>query len=1124
MPTSFTALETGARGVLYGADGQAPATWVGYYLPLAASSGNPPSALTLDASWSGYWGNPMQQVNGGCYVFLPGQPPVGTADALDALLAQLNSGYQGRAYRYVLWVPALGKPLTPVGAIPFAQKSPGSNTGAVVQAATVALRTLQLGVDAGVTLALGDDEASLVAGPAANARLHLNQTRGTPSEVGSVTAGATIALAGANPGGIAFDMTLTVYGQQVSNDFATLVVGVKYFYAEGTVVKSQLCPILGVPSGDTTMPFSVALDPLHATDATRTLFTFQGGSAFSTSLRTTTGIPLTLDPVVGSAGLALASDKLTPVSGGAQIDSYYAVLWGAFTIGAGANVPAGPLPLLCGTSGLEAVSVTPAIEGGYAGDTLHFAVGQPAYAPTFPPVTVSLDDPSKAGLDQPKLDATMTTAWVSVTPAAGGGAPGYYTQPHGAPLFGGGASTLGLLPLVEQPVSSAAASFPLAAYGGTALAPAPDGFDPALLPAFEQAVLSPTRRAVLTPGRTSAALAVRAGNGDVPKATSPQGFLVTLGNAGSWASLLLAQTLDDAGTHTLEFAPVDSRVQAAFQTNQLSLVATQAAWDAPSFQNSIAIEDWPFQLAVGEGQTFGSYSNVLIAKFCHGKLADLIKDPNRWTDAGVFNVTASNELIAVSEWLQSYFQAAHDSKDPAFANFNAIAADDDWQGVLCLRVDVPLDQLPAQVGALRAGLPQSSFYAHHLGIEVSKVDETLSVSGSSSLFGLIDYLDPVYAQAIANGGDPNTPVPPEPGATYDFKVLRLLVVFENSEVKDFQSKSQVTLNEWFGDKVLATRMAASGGTVTNSIVIDGALQRHDGQPVYLFASAVDTVFGLDSNVLTSVEVVSTSLTTIVDSPTGLSTFRFAFSGFLSFAALPGVDAFAFAPPGKTTSGGGLAYSDLFLDMGFEPSASPPRTFAFTPDRIAFDPALSTPRTGSLYAALPLTLKGLVIGGKGGPTKQGFLPVSMQGVKLASLGDQWYGLLFDFDLGTPGALAAEAGWTAGLVVAWSPGSRSGAATARAAAGMQLPGAGGESKLLSLQGVIKLTIGQIQLSCVPGGAYLLQLTQIALHFLSLQFPPSGSTAFYLFGDPAAQPGQRSTTAWYAAYAKPKKELTA
>ena len=1116
MPITFITNQAGQHGVLYGAGGQASPTWVGYYLPLAAAGGSAPATLTLDASWSDYWGNPMKRVNGGCYVLLAEQPPAGTADALDALLAKLNAGFQGRAYRYLLWcpAPASGGPLTTSGAVPFAPKTTGSQVGAVFGGGTLTIGSLELAVPSGIVLQPGDDGASITASTAGSARFALSQTRGTPTGVGAIAGGATIALAGLTAGGLALGIDLTVYSQTVNNDFATLCAGVKYFYEDGGVVKSQLSPILGVPSGNTTMPFAAILDPLHPFDETHTRLTFKAGSPFSTSLVTTTGIPLTLNPAVGDAGLALAADRVTPVSGGAQVDSSYAVLSGAYTIGAGAPCPPGPLPLLCGTSGLEAVSVTPTRSGGYAGDTLRFHVGQPAFAPGFPPVTATLDDPSSAGLHHARLDTRLTTAYASIAPATGGASAQYFAQPHGAPLFGGG-RTLGLLPLLEQPLSDATAPFPLAAYGGASPEPVPDGFDPAELAAFEQAVLSPVRRDALLASKPVTAAEAEAGDGAGTKATSPQGFVVTLGGGSSWASLLLAQTASQGTTTTLEFAtPVDSRVQAAFQTNQLALVATQRAWDPSTFANDIAIEGWPFHVAIGEEQAFGSYSNVMIAKFCHGKLTDLVADPKRWTDAKTFNAQADSELVAVSQWVQSYVGDAVASTAAEFEHFKTIATSEDWQGILLLRVDVPLDDLPPQVGALRAGLSQSTFYAHHLGIEVSKVDESLSVDGSSSLFGLIDYVDPAYAAALAAGASPQTPIPPAPGLTYDFKVLRMLVVFENSEVKEFQSTSQVTLNQWFGDGVLKTR-TGDGATVTNSIIIDGALQRHDGQPVYTFASAVDTVFDLDSNVLPSVEVLTTTLTTLVDSPTGLSTFRFAFSGRLAFAALPGLDAFSFA---------GLAFTDLFLDLGFDPSAAVPRTFTFDPGKIAFDAAVSTARPASMYAALPLTLTGLVVGGSGGPSKLGYLDVQLPDVKRSSLPDAWYGLQFDLDLGTPGALAAEVGWTASLVLAWGPGSGKTATTARAAVGLHLPGAGGQSKLLSLQGVLKLTIGDLQLRCVEGGAYMLTLRSIALHFLALQFPPSGSTAFYLFGKPGATPGERSPLAWYGAYAAAQQKALA
>lgn len=1166
MPTTFTTLQTGRNGVLYGADGSTAPTWLGYYLPLAPAGGSgpptgtAPPTLTLDASWSGYWGTPMKCLNGGCYVFLDGVPAAGLADAVDATLAALNTKQGGRAYRYLLWFGAhrTGKPLVAFGTVPFVAPTGSATAAAVYPDGGLTISSLSLAVPSGLTLQPSTDGATLQLGIAGTARLKLSQTRGSTTTVGSIGGGATIALGGLTTGGLALTagIDLTIYSPTVNNALVTLCAGVKYFYevapaGKPAVVKSQLSPILGIPTGPKTISFDAILDPLRPFDETHTRFTFAAGSPFSSSLLTTTGIPLTLNPVVGSAGFALAADRVTPVGGGPQVDSAYAVLAGSYVIGAGAACPAGPLPLLCGTSGLEAMHVTPTVANGYPGDVLTFHTGQPAFAPGFPPVTASLDDPNASGTTGVRLSGRLTTAYASIAPASGGATAQYYAQPHGAPLFSGG-SGLGLLPLLERPLANATASFPLAAYGGAAPEPVPDGFDSGAIAAFEQAVLSPVRREALLATTSGAAEPVlRAGalpsDDDGLKATSPQGFVVTLGGAASWTSLLLAQTTSaasdttpqEAGTKTLEFLAagtppaIDPAVQAAFQTNQLALVVTdpKTPWVAatnpptagvdPTFANQIAIEGWPFDVAVGKEQAFGSYSNVMIAKFCHGKLADLVADPKRWTDAATFNDASNDGLVAVSQWVQGYIADGVASPGAEFDHFREIVGSDDWQGVLILKVDVPLKDLPPQVGALRAGLSGSTFYAHHLGIEVSKVDATLAIEGSSSLFGLIDYVDPVYATALASGAPANTPVPPAPGVTYDFKVLRMLVVFENSEVKEFKSTSQVTLNEWFGDPVLNTRLGATGGTVTNSIVIDGSLQRHDGQPVYTFGSAVDTVFDLNSNVLPSVEVLTTSLTTISDSSTGPSTFRFSFNGYLTFAALPGLDAFSFGPPGTATSGGGLAYTDLFLDLVFDPQSAVPRVFTFDPGKIAFDSAVSTPRPGSLYSAFPLTLKGLTAGGKGGTAGLGYLDVALPDVKRSSLGDAWYGLEFDLDLGTPGALAAEVGWTASFILAWAPGSVTTGKTARASVGLHLPGAGGQAKMLSLQGVLKLTIGDLQLRQVPaqgGGAdaYMLTLRSIALHFLALQFPPSGSTAFYLFGQPGATPGVRSPLAWYGAYA--------
>jgi hypothetical protein len=86
-------------------------------------------------------------------------------------------------------------------------------------------------------------------------------------------------------------------------------------------------------------------------------------------------------------------------------------------------------------------------------------------------------------------------------------------------------------------------------------------------------------------------------------------------------------------------------------------------------------------------------------------------------------------------------------------------------------------------------------------------------------------------------------------------------------------------------------------------------------------------------------------------------------------------------------------------------------------------------------------------------------------------------------------------------------------------MKLPGAGGgDTKLLSLQGVFKLSVGDIELDIGEtddgSQAYLMKLSQIALKFFGISFPPSGNTIVFLFGDPARH-GAGSRMGWYAAY---------
>lgn len=1115
-PVEFVRLQLEAGvGALYALDPLPSGAWVGCFLP-AVVEPEPPASLSLEAAWANYWGSPIRKVGGGCYVVLA-QPPPGNAVAEIAnTIEGIVDG--GTPYRYLLWLtPSLsGAALEALGAIPFAQSSPESANGSVTgEAAAIHLRTLELRCDMGMTVSFQEPEAAIVLRRAGNATLHLIQSIANPVEVGTVTSTVSpVPLAGALAGGVELAMELRAQAQAGANDLLTLQAGLKYFYPEGERIRSQRFPILGLPVQAGTIACAGTVDPLHPTDEGRTRLTVTSAPTFGCGLRAITGTALTLTPAQG-AGFALAPDRVTSrVHEGEQIDSYYAVISGAWSLGFAGQAPGPVLPLLCGLSGLETVDVAPA-HGEYAGDSIVFETGKPAFAPRFPPATASLQQPGQKGVGGPWLEGKMTTAWARVVQGSKPPAPNAYkAQANGAPLFKSGA-TAGFLEHLDTKLSVATPAFPLAVYGEIPAGSPQDAFPAAQVPVFEQSVIAPERRAALVPSPGSPLSAeLAAGEEEAHRAATPQGFLVELEQGGKWSSLLLARSREAGEEHSLEFKPVDPKLQATLLTNNLFLVVTAPPWTS-GFQSLIDIEGWPFSLETGVKQSFGNYSNVLLFKFCRGKLRDLIADPRRWTDPLDFNPTGENELLAVSVWLQEYVAAAE--RQPAgegFEHFNEIVDSDEWRGVLALNVTVPLEELPTQVQALRAGLPSSSFHAHHIGIEITQIDAAgeLSLAGSSSLFGLIHYLDPAYAQALASGANPNMPVAPAAGQTYDFKVLRLVVEFANSTVVSFQTKSQVTVNEWFGDHV-SEAIGPGGIRVANSIVIDGVLQHHDALPVYVFGSNAETVYELSGGALRYVDVQSTALNVIKVAPpkTGPSEYRFSFAGALGFAAIEGLDALSFGDRERPREG--LAFANFSVNLAFDPRAAQPRIFSPSLAQLALDPGQSVARAGSFYGAFPLKLQGLLSGSgsQATPTSQGFTTVSLPGPKLEALGEQWYGVALDLDVGGPGALAAQAGWTATLLLGWSP-AQTGDSRPRMQVGMKLPGAGAQANLLSLQGVLKLAVGQIVLTC--GGsppAYLLRLTDIALSLLILRFPPSGGTALYLFGDA----GQRTPLAWFAAY---------
>jgi hypothetical protein len=256
---------------------------------------------------------------------------------------------------------------------------------------------------------------------------------------------------------------------------------------------------------------------------------------------------------------------------------------------------------------------------------------------------------------------------------------------------------------------------------------------------------------------------------------------------------------------------------------------------------------------------------VLIFKFRTGTLEELVKNPQLWTQAADFSLPGDSadesELVILSQWLQGYIEHAKGQTSPFYEHFVTIATSEAWTGILALCVDIK--GVPNQLEGLLGGIDQTRFNAHHLGIEISHINgSTISMEGDSSMFGLIDYVDPNY--------DPRSgqqPIAPASGALYDFKVLTLQALFENTAVKDFKSLAQLTLNSLFGQPV--ARMGDSSN-LYNTIVLKGSYQHQGGQTLYILDTLDDNTFYFDSNILNKVEIVKAQFTVSISGASSIS--------------------------------------------------------------------------------------------------------------------------------------------------------------------------------------------------------------------------------------------------------------
>lgn len=1101
--------QTAAVPQLYQATDNGAATpgTVLYLLPQNIQG--PPATISFTDAWTLYTG---------VYIFLESALAPGTEQAFAQAAWNFLSDPRQKSTRFAWFNPPDTSGLLTGPTIGIYQSGGGSPGTGLMTSGTALFSFQNVLVNIGRNTPVAANAASFAFTFTNNSTISLNAAWGSVP-AGTVGASLQLPLAGNLAGCLQFSVALS------GADLDSLDIGLRYFYA---IPPDLQTPQAAAPDNAfflaslrypvfkpaPTLTLYPNLDPLAPLTATRTFLAFSGPDAgqpgpsapVDVLYNSTMGDAFTLQPLTGAdtvttfAALVFAPNQ--QASSASQADPYYLVPKGDFKL-----LPPRPgtVNLMCGLSGVEYTGLEPET------NVLSFFHGQSAFAAGFYP-------------QQPPGFTTLvpttqpTTSFTSVTTPSS--TVHYYAQPDQSVLYnyGGGDVAEAVNALAAVPVQAATINwppvptltFPMMPYSGLA------GADLATYQQMESQVLSPKRKAALTAAPPQSPPGFRAVEGASSLSTTPQGLLssyVPGSSAAMWDRIILAQM---PGGRQFQLTSVQNELLSAFQSNKMFLVVSDPASIASSLLPANAeitigadsSEAWNFNIDPAVWTSVQRPGTILIIKFYNMSIADLAKQPSMWASASTFNTSPASTSATISTII-----AEADPADPDFAAFLDAVNNPNWNGILILNATAPLDELPAQLQGLAAGIDPGLFYAHHVGINASKINVPkgggdLSIT-DSSIFGLINY---------------QAPVPLEPsGADYQFQVQTLKVLFSNSAVAGFSSVIELQINMLFNEP------ATLQGSDDNIVQMFGVYQQHvvNGvtQDSYTFQTPTgqSSTFDMTSNVLNAVQMTQGQFVTVTSATTeDFNESQFLFWGLLDFKALENFDLFSFGRESGAADPTGLNFSNLMVVMTFNPQTPEvPAAFAFDAANLAFDMAGSKARAGSFYNHFPLTLASFTQG-KTGTTPSGLGYMGVQTPLTQSVIEYpWFSLNFNVNLGSPGALAAQVDFIASITAAWSPNTTS---NYTVFAGLRLPGSNGAKRQITIQGLFNITFRTLEIVAPPDSTtFILVLYGIGFSFLGFTFPPTGQVNFLLFGNPGGTANGSTSLGWYAAYVKPSTQTT-
>ncbi len=596
---------------------------------------------------------------------------------------------------------------------------------------------------------------------------------------------------------------------------------------------------------------------------------------------------------------------------------------------------------------------------------------------------------------------------------------------------------------------------------------------------------------------------------------TPQGFCVKRDASGRWTEILIAQLPGTDNTVSLSNLDDDfadaltrNRVFAVLDSNAHISDPKKSLFDITA---KFSIANWGLTLSLGQGSDTESVAvpqTVLIAKSYDKSIEELLTEPELWSNKKLIERVDADRLVAT---LGKMIEDAKTRRDEdrllfpgvrsRYENFITAMTDPDWVGFLLVNLHIDGQNLPTQIKGLLGGIELDKFLVHHVGAafvrnQIDNIDNGVLAPTGGGIFGLIDYrneeTDSEKKALMAQPHVEKVATAYDPDRDFSYKVERLSVLFEGSQIARFDCRINLRLGTLFSEKIEPERGASTNG---RELRFDGQYESRivDGvrQDTYSFIHTNDYELKLDSFIFESIVLQKLQFST-VDVDGDKVRARVALWGRVDFQNIsptidfPGIEA--------------AEFDDLGITFDFSISTPDISIPGFDLGSVRFV-LPDWGRGDGFLSKLPFKLKFFEYAPSGSFNlgDRGYFGLSLDG----ALPDFRFGLGFDLDVGSLGALASDLkGIRLTTLFGWLPKISNSDRKAKFGIGVRFEGGKGGALDIGLQGVLRLTAEEYDFHKIQEASkkyFMVELKQANLYILGYKLPANGTFSLFLFLDP-------------------------